>query len=114
MGIRILNFLSLFIRFTFHHIFRFDLVFVFVFYFLGGIEIDLSVGRPGEQSIHRVFVDPGGSHCIAVVVGSGSADTFYTHAKWTKPRVLSKLKGLVVNAVAWNRQQITEGNFSSF
>lgn len=82
--------------------------------FIWGIEIDLSVGRPGEQSIHRVFVDPGGSHCIAVVVGSGGADTFYTHAKWTKPRVLSKLKGLVVNAVAWNRQLITECNFSSF
>lgn len=73
-------------------------------------DIDLSAGRPGEQSIHRVFVDPGGSHCIATVVGSGGADTFYTHAKWTKPRLLTKLKGLVVNAVAWNRQQITEAS----
>ncbi|CAI9753952.1 unnamed protein product [Fraxinus pennsylvanica] len=73
-------------------------------------DIDLSAGRPGEQSIHTVFVDPGGSHCIAVVVGNGTSDTFYTHAKWTKPRVLSKLKGLVVNAVAWNRQHITEAS----
>lgn len=71
-------------------------------------DIDLSAGRPGEHSIHRVFVDPGGSHCIATIVGTGGADTFYTHAKWTKPRLLTKLKGLVVNAVAWNRQQITE------
>lgn len=68
------------------------------------------MGRPGEQSIHRVFVDPGGSHCIATIVGSGGAETFYTHAKWSKPRILSKLKGLLVNTVAWNRQQITEGN----
>ncbi|KAK3014011.1 hypothetical protein RJ639_008443 [Escallonia herrerae] len=75
-----------------------------------GTNIDLSAGRPGEQSVHRVFVDPGGSHCIASVVGSGGADTYYTHAKWTKPRVLNKLKGLVVNAVAWNRQQITEAS----
>ncbi|GMY10028.1 vacuolar protein sorting-associated protein 18 homolog [Fagus crenata] len=73
-------------------------------------EFDLSMGRPGEQSIHTVFVDPGGSHCIATIVGSGGVDTFYTHAKWTKPRVLGKLKGLVVNAVAWNRQQITEAS----
>ncbi|RVW95110.1 Vacuolar protein sorting-associated protein 18-like [Vitis vinifera] len=73
-------------------------------------DIDLSVGRTGEQSIHRVFVDPGGSHCIATVVGNGGADTYYTHAKWSKPRVLSKLKGLVVNTVAWNRQQITEAS----
>jgi len=72
------------------------------------------VGRPGEQSIHRVFVDPGGSHCIATVVGGGGADTFYTHAKWNKPRILGKLKGLVVNAVAWNRQQITEGKVFGF
>lgn len=70
------------------------------------------MGRPGEHSIHRVFVDPGGSHCIATIVGTGGADTFYTHAKWTRPRLLTKLKGLVVNAVAWNRQQITEGNLS--
>jgi hypothetical protein len=73
-----------------------------------GIDIDLAVGRTGEQSIHKVFVDPGGSHCIATVTGVGGAETFYTHAKWLKPRVLSRLKGLLVNAVAWNRQQITE------
>ncbi|XP_027167363.1 vacuolar sorting protein 18 [Coffea eugenioides] len=73
-------------------------------------DIDLSAGRPGDQSIHRVFVDPGGSHCIATIVGPGGADTFYTHAKWTRPRLLSKLKGLIVNAVAWNRQLITEAS----
>ncbi|CAI0550067.1 unnamed protein product [Linum tenue] len=73
-------------------------------------DIDLCAGRPGEQSIHRVFVDPGGSHCIATVVGAGGAETYYTHAKWSKPRVLGRLKGLVVNAVAWNRQQITEAS----
>ncbi|KAL6493527.1 Vacuolar protein sorting-associated protein 18 like protein [Orobanche gracilis] len=76
----------------------------------GSFDIDLSVGRPGEQSIHRVFVDPGGSHCIATVVGGGTSDTFYTHAKWTKPRILGKLKGLIVNAVAWNKQHITEAS----
>ncbi|XP_048594188.1 vacuolar sorting protein 18-like [Brassica napus] len=71
-------------------------------------DIDLSVGRTGDQSIHKVFVDPGGSHCVATVTGVGGAETFYTHAKWPKPRVLSRLKGLLVNAVAWNKQQITE------
>ncbi|KAJ8763821.1 hypothetical protein K2173_003603 [Erythroxylum novogranatense] len=73
-------------------------------------DIDLSAGRTGELSIHRVFVDPGGSHCIATVVGGGGADTYYTHAKWNKPRVLGRLRGLIVNAVAWNRQQITEAS----
>lgn len=32
------------------------------------------------------------------------------HAKWSRPRVLVKLRGLVVNTVAWNRQQITEAS----
>ncbi|CAI9101074.1 OLC1v1038315C3 [Oldenlandia corymbosa var. corymbosa] len=72
-------------------------------------DIDLSAGRSGDQSIHRVFVDPGGSHCIATVVGPGGPDTFYVHAKWTRPRLLSRFKSLIVNAVAWNRQLITEG-----
>ncbi|XP_011045511.1 PREDICTED: vacuolar protein sorting-associated protein 18 homolog [Populus euphratica] len=74
----------------------------------GSSDFDLSSGRPGDQSIHRVFVDPGGSHCIATVIGGGGAETFYMHAKWSKPRVLGRLKGLIVNAVAWNRQLITE------
>lgn len=60
--------------------------------------------------MHRVFVDPGGSHCIATVLSSGESETYYTHAKWSKPRIINKLKGLTINAVAWNRQQITEGN----
>lgn len=74
-------------------------------------DLDLSAGRAGEQSVHRIFVDPGGSHCIAVVFSGGDVDTYYTHAKWSKPRILNKLKGLIINAVAWNRQQITEGNY---
>ncbi|KAG0503649.1 hypothetical protein HPP92_003721 [Vanilla planifolia] len=52
----------------------------------------------------------GGSHCIANVLLAGGAETYYTHAKWARPKVLSRLKGLVVNAVAWNRQQITEAS----
>jgi hypothetical protein len=74
-------------------------------------ELDLSVSRTGDQHVHRVFVDPGGKHCLAVLLGTGGAETYYTHAKWRKPRMLSKLKGLVINAVAWNRQQITEGSY---
>ncbi|MCL7028399.1 hypothetical protein MKW94_006483 [Papaver nudicaule] len=74
-------------------------------------DLDLSAGnKSGEQpAVHRIFVDPGGNHCIAVVFsGGGDVDTYYTHATWSKPRILNKLKGVVVNTVAWNRQQITE------
>ncbi|KAF5180254.1 Vacuolar sorting protein [Thalictrum thalictroides] len=71
-------------------------------------ELDLSTSRTGEQPVHRVFVDPGGCHCIATVLSSGDAETYYTHAKWSKPRIINKLKGLIINDVAWNKQQITE------
>ncbi|XP_042450778.1 vacuolar sorting protein 18-like [Zingiber officinale] len=73
-------------------------------------DLDFSGGRGGDQPVHRVFVDPRGSHCIVTVLQAGGAETYYTHAKWARPRVLSRLKGLVVNAVAWNRLQITEGS----
>ncbi|KAF6163322.1 hypothetical protein GIB67_025186 [Kingdonia uniflora] len=73
-------------------------------------DLDLSIGRTGEQTVHRVFVDPGGSHCLATVLSNGDSETYYTHAKWSKPRILSRLKGLVVNDVAWNKQLITEAS----
>uniref|UniRef100_A0A1D1YN30 Vacuolar protein sorting-associated protein 18 n=1 Tax=Anthurium amnicola TaxID=1678845 RepID=A0A1D1YN30_9ARAE len=73
-------------------------------------DLDLSGGRTGEQPVHRVFVDPGGSHCIATVLCNGGAETYYSHAKWGRPRILNRLKGIIVNAVAWNRQHITEAS----
>ncbi|KAM0936066.1 putative transcription factor C2H2 family [Dioscorea sansibarensis] len=73
-------------------------------------DLELSGGRGGEQPVHRIFADPGGSHCIATVLHPGGAETYYTHAKWGRPRPITRLKGLVVNAVAWNRQQITEAS----
>ncbi|KAJ3693670.1 hypothetical protein LUZ60_009150 [Juncus effusus] len=73
-------------------------------------DLDFAPGRPGEQPVHRVFVDPGGSHCIATVTVAGTPETFYMHAKWAKPKALPRLRGLLVNAVAWNRQMITESS----
>eukprot|EP00249_Psilotum_nudum_P014604 c24909_g1_i1 orf=639-3668(-) len=72
------------------------------------LELDLSTSRVGDQSIHRVFIDPGGRHCLAVVRSSTGVENHYIHTKWRKSRVLTKLKGLVINAVAWNRQFLSE------
>ncbi|XP_010931902.1 vacuolar sorting protein 18 isoform X1 [Elaeis guineensis] len=79
------------------------------------VDLDFSGGRAGDHPVHRVFVDPGGSHCLFALLHPGGAETYYTHAKWARSRVLSRivlsrLKGLVVNAVAWNRQLITEAS----
>jgi len=76
-------------------------------------DIDLGSGRSGDHSVHRVFLDPGGKHCVATVVHPGGAETYYHHARWPRPKPLPRLRGLLVNAVAWNRQSITEGDLRS-
>ncbi|GJN39532.1 hypothetical protein PR202_gb28657 [Eleusine coracana subsp. coracana] len=73
-------------------------------------DLDLGAGRSGDHSVHRVFLDPGGKHCIATVVHQGGAETYYHHARWPRPKLLPRLRGLLVNAVAWNRQSITEAS----
>ncbi|GJN12308.1 hypothetical protein PR202_ga30576 [Eleusine coracana subsp. coracana] len=73
-------------------------------------DLDLGAGRSGDHSVHRVFLDPGGKHCIATMVHQGGAETYYHHARWPRPKLLPRLRGLLVNAVAWNRQSITEAS----
>jgi hypothetical protein len=73
-------------------------------------DLDLGSGRSGDHSVHRVFLDPGGKHCVVTVVHPGGAETYYHHARWLRPKPLPRLRGLLVNAVAWNRQSITEGD----
>ncbi|EEE68143.1 hypothetical protein OsJ_26247 [Oryza sativa Japonica Group] len=72
--------------------------------------LDLGTGRSGEHSVHRVFLDPGGKHCVATVVHPGGAETYYHHARWPRPKLLPRLRNVLVNAVAWNRQTITEAS----
>jgi hypothetical protein len=72
-------------------------------------ELDLSTRGVVDQWIHKVFIDPGGRHSLATICSSVTADTYYIHGKWKKPRVISRLKGMTVSSVAWNRQQINEG-----
>lgn len=73
-------------------------------------DLDLGLGRSGEHAVHRVFLDPGGKHCVVTVIHPGGAETYYHHARWPRPRPLTRLRGLLVNAVAWNRQSITEAS----
>ncbi|EMS56180.1 hypothetical protein TRIUR3_02689 [Triticum urartu] len=73
-------------------------------------DIDLGGGRSGDHAVHRVFLDPGGKHCIVTVIHPGGAETYYHHARWPRPKPLPRLRGLLVNAVAWNRQAITEAS----
>jgi len=71
-------------------------------------ELDLSTRGVIDQWIHKVFIDPG-RHSLATICSSVSADIYYIHGKWKKPRVISRLKGMTVSSVARNCQQINEG-----
>ena len=52
-----------------------------------------------DDAVHKVFVDPFGHHClVAMVHGS----TYYLHSSWSKAHTLSKLKGVVIDSVAWH------------
>ena len=52
-----------------------------------------------DDAVHRVFVDPFGHHCL-VAMAHGS--TYYLHSKWSKAHTLSKLKGVLIDSVAWH------------
>ncbi len=62
-------------------------------------ELDLSTRGVIDQWIHKVFIDPS-RHSLATICSSVSADTYYIHGKWKKPRVISRLKGMTVSSVA--------------
>uniref|UniRef100_A0A0D3GWX9 Pep3/Vps18 beta-propeller domain-containing protein n=1 Tax=Oryza barthii TaxID=65489 RepID=A0A0D3GWX9_9ORYZ len=76
----------------------------------GSDVIVLGTSRGWLHSVHRVFLDPGGKHCVATVVHPGGAETYYHHARWPRPKLLPRLRNVLVNAVAWNRQTITEAS----
>eukprot|EP00951_Prasinocladus_malaysianus_P008666 scaffold63026_cov38-Prasinocladus_malaysianus.AAC.1 len=69
-------------------------------------EVELS--KAGNAVVRSVFVDPTATHTIASVSTDIGVESHYTHAKWKKSRLMSKLKGVTVTAVGWNEAQLTE------
>ncbi|PWN40101.1 hypothetical protein IE81DRAFT_325904 [Ceraceosorus guamensis] len=59
-----------------------------------------------DQSPHKMFSDPSGRHLL---ISTRSGDNFYWSSGWKRARILSKLKGIVVECVAWNRAALSEG-----
>eukprot|EP00727_Mastigamoeba_balamuthi_P004186 m51a1_g13765 putative vacuolar protein sorting-associated protein 18 homolog (977) ;mRNA; r:253137-257178 len=56
---------------------------------------------PTRDSIHKVFVDPTGHH---VLVSTRAEENFYLHSTFKKPKALSRMRGCVVESVAWCTQ----------
>ncbi len=62
---------------------------------------DIEISKRPEDQIHKLFLDPGGNHLIISMV---TEDNYYLHRSWKKPKAISKMKGVVVDSVGWDRQ----------
>ncbi|KAJ4324112.1 tethering complex subunit [Neodidymelliopsis sp. IMI 364377] len=67
-------------------------------------DIDLPK-KPSEIGvIKRLFLDPSASH---LVVTTTLAENYYLHTQSRTPKVLSRLKGVVIDSISWNPSQPT-------
>ncbi|KAI8059195.1 Pep3/Vps18/deep orange family-domain-containing protein [Gongronella butleri] len=57
--------------------------------------------KPGDGAIERLFFDPTGRHLL---ITTEHGENYYLYEKWRRTKHLSKLKGIVITSVAWNKQ----------
>ncbi|KXJ94701.1 Pep3/Vps18/deep orange family-domain-containing protein [Microdochium bolleyi] len=62
-------------------------------------DIDLPKRVSEVGVIRRLFLDPTASHLL---VCTSSGDNYYLHTQSRQPRPLSRLRGVVIESVAWN------------
>jgi vacuolar protein sorting-associated protein 18 len=72
---------------------------------------EVNVGSKSDDRIHRVFVDTTGNHCIVSCINNVS---YYIHGSSNKSRSMSKLKGQVIESVAWNTNDASEKSTGNF
>lgn len=73
-------------------------------------EIDLSKYAP-QAKLYKIFLDPTGHHMIISIVSGDNVtpiDVLYLPWKGTKPKVSSKLKGMLISAVGWNPKNTSD------
>ena len=72
--------------------------------------LDVELSRAADASVKGLFVAPTGSHTLCMVQVDTTTEVHYIHSRWKKAKVLGKLKGMHITAVAWNKQQGGEGS----
>lgn len=64
--------------------------------------------KSGDQRVHKLFMDPTGTHVLFTVVSSrdDSAHNYYLHSSHVRPLELTKANkgGVVIESVAWPRK----------
>jgi len=66
--------------------------------------LEAELTRQADSRVRALYLDPTATHCLIVIKTASSFEVHYMHSSWTKARVLSKLKGLQVSAVGWQKQ----------
>ncbi|OAP61064.1 hypothetical protein AYL99_03265 [Fonsecaea erecta] len=67
-------------------------------------DVDLPKKTSEVGLIRRMFLDPSASHLI---ITTTLGENFYLHSQSKQPKALSRLKGISIEAIAWNPSQPT-------
>jgi hypothetical protein len=75
---------------------------------------ELELSRAPDAHATHVWADRTATHVIiAVTIGNtlgSSSELHYAHVKWKKPKLLAKLKGARISAVAWDQSRVSESS----
>lgn len=67
-------------------------------------DVDLPKKTSEVGLIRRLFLDPSASHLI---ISTTLGENFYLHSQSKQPKALSRLKGIIIESIAWNPSQPT-------
>ncbi|EXJ83905.1 hypothetical protein A1O1_07534 [Capronia coronata CBS 617.96] len=67
-------------------------------------DVDLPKKTSEVGLIRRMFLDPSASHLI---ISTTLGENFYLHSQSKQPKALSRLKGIIIESIAWNPSQPT-------
>ena len=66
---------------------------------------EITISKRADDRIHKVFLDPTGNHGL---IAMANGQVYYMHSRWNKAHLLTKVKGVVIESVAWNLALGTE------
>ena len=72
------------------------------------VEVELT--KTSDAHFGGLFLDPSGKHVLANLQILGVPEVHYLHANWKKPRLLNKLKGTNVTALAWHPSDVSDSS----
>jgi hypothetical protein len=65
---------------------------------------EIEAVRQADSRVKAVSTDPSGAHTLVTVKTPNNYELLYLHSSWPKMRAVTKLKGLAVTAVGWQKQ----------